>query len=1272
MNPTVNVRRLLPTSAITNISVHDLVILAGSVEPVTNQGTGSTQHRAGHIAGAVCRNPSSVVGTGATFTARRVQVQCSYIESGYVVTKVPRITSKKEEGAGSGLQRRLRRILFEIRVLTHEPLMFHDNIVRFLGISWEDDMDDPKTKWPSLVLEYADAGTLHEAINNEAIPKRLGLKLCLDVANGLSALHECGIIHSDVKPANILLFTNEKLGLIAKVADFGYSLVESGEGARLAGTVPWTAPEWGEWIPIDKLAKADIYSFGLLVWAVMTNSNAPFQHIGLRDPRAIDRLKETDTEMLQTVSSHLRECVSSGRMTKTDYTPAWEVLQCTIQNNPELRDLARAIEVLNKAIPVRDRIIDTDGGTAVADSCRKYWRECMEGCGTTVTSGYILYLCRYLARRTGISHRELVELERRNGGLFSANHIRLLAPDIQDMVHESLIRAAEAGSADSALYLAVFYTNVHFNSAKACEYMLRAAELGSSSAMYLCYRFHKAHGVHLPVSRMQLADWFHKGICWGSQVAYEDAKEADPDAMWGGLIVLRQQGSLYGDMPFQKAEAMGPFDVRCDDFATTMGNVRSLNHHVDDVVIAGENGDRLLHWAAAIHGTPFQHHKGLLNQLLTEGGANPNVRNANGETPLLAAMRAGNGPAMLELLQHGADPSLVSNIGQVPLHWLWMLPDYRPHSTEDHDQALKSLATSLITGSCHNLVSRAVDAVADAVNARVNDSWKTDQVIRLQAHMFSGLPAGTPLHWAVKRRSIPTVKALLAVGASPSACAYGAQSGPGMGELQPLSAFHLAAAMHDDDVLELFIQAEPSLLRNLDICPLALAIDGNMCNGYANGRIERMARHGPSYQIRAKNTFKWFWAHNYRKLGKGFDQPVTGMAWKPITPLILAAQAGQADVVEALLDTPFRRDLETKGGLGNHNPLQESIKRQCDEAYFLLRRHGASALSYADLGDGGADSNLALLATFGHNRLDIAKDLIEAGVSVAAGQPWNKSPFLLALARGSFRLARLLLDHGADPNELRRCVGHFHGLDDTSVDAPSTLFGCLLLQLGHHKLLPLKWILNEHSAGRLAKPLQTTINPTTNFNVFHQLAFCPEVGRDDDSIISAFEELRRAFPDLSLLNAVATVRESETLGHLKLTPLLMATETSNASLFRAMLEVGADPSADLGSGMTVLQYAQIAVFEFEEYLSIGVLPAHLWPLNAADVPRMFARRKDILELLEQKGNKSRSMWEVDDPAVTLQVQNRFNKAMAMAQENNVTIKAENHAKNLCKIWNSCS
>jgi serine/threonine protein kinase len=202
-------------------------------------------------------------------------------------------------------------------------------------------------------------GTLAKAINNNIISQRQRLRLCLDVANGLSALHECGIIHSDVKPQNILLFTNEKLGLVAKVADFGFSLVESGEGGHLSGrTPPWTAPEWREWIPIGRLAKTDVYSFGLLVWAVMTNCKDPFQDTGLGaalDSDTITRLKGSDTKMMQTISSRLQQCVLLGHISETDYTTAWNVLQCTTRKDPQLRDLTRAIEFLNKAIPISDR-----------------------------------------------------------------------------------------------------------------------------------------------------------------------------------------------------------------------------------------------------------------------------------------------------------------------------------------------------------------------------------------------------------------------------------------------------------------------------------------------------------------------------------------------------------------------------------------------------------------------------------------------------------------------------------------------------------------------------------------------------------------------------------------------------------------------------------------------------------------------------------------------------------------------------------------------------
>jgi hypothetical protein len=118
---------------------------------------GHGAHHAGHVADTVCRYPSSIIGRGATFTAKKISVPCQHMSSGYVVVKTPRITSRSED-VGAELQKRLKHILFEIRVLSHEPLMFHENVIRLLGITWEDDLHDPKTKWPGLVLEYADAG----------------------------------------------------------------------------------------------------------------------------------------------------------------------------------------------------------------------------------------------------------------------------------------------------------------------------------------------------------------------------------------------------------------------------------------------------------------------------------------------------------------------------------------------------------------------------------------------------------------------------------------------------------------------------------------------------------------------------------------------------------------------------------------------------------------------------------------------------------------------------------------------------------------------------------------------------------------------------------------------------------------------------------------------------------------------------------------------------------------------------------------------------------
>jgi hypothetical protein len=94
-------------------------------------------------------------------------------------------------------------VINEIQIITHYPLKMHENIIKFRGIMWEYDMN--LQVWPVLVLEYATYGTLSDF---QARPLNLTfgtkMNLCLDVGNGLEALHLCGIVHGDVCPSIVV------------------------------------------------------------------------------------------------------------------------------------------------------------------------------------------------------------------------------------------------------------------------------------------------------------------------------------------------------------------------------------------------------------------------------------------------------------------------------------------------------------------------------------------------------------------------------------------------------------------------------------------------------------------------------------------------------------------------------------------------------------------------------------------------------------------------------------------------------------------------------------------------------------------------------------------------------------------------------------------------------------------------------------------------------------------------------------------------------------
>lgn len=150
----------------------------------------------------------------------------------------------------------------------------HPNIVRVYHLE-----EDPETRELYLICEYADGGSLAELIEREGpLPEARAIALALDICAALEETERLRIVHRDVKPSNILLFTQPGGGLTAKLGDFGIAQDTRQRkttllpGTSHPGTPLYMAPEQAD-VTMLLDSRADIFSLGVTLWEMLTGED---------------------------------------------------------------------------------------------------------------------------------------------------------------------------------------------------------------------------------------------------------------------------------------------------------------------------------------------------------------------------------------------------------------------------------------------------------------------------------------------------------------------------------------------------------------------------------------------------------------------------------------------------------------------------------------------------------------------------------------------------------------------------------------------------------------------------------------------------------------------------------------------------------------------------------------------------------------------------------------------------------------------------------------
>jgi tetratricopeptide (TPR) repeat protein len=294
-----------------------------------------------------------------------------------VAIKVIRPAAQSDATAARDLEQRFKRELVLARQVTHKYVVRIHDLGEIDGIKY-------------LTMPFVEGETLAEMLRRAGtLPVPRALRIARQVAQGLAAAHEKGVVHRDLKPENIMIEAPSTMTALnqpapdaattieprraidggdALIMDFGIARsVEHGSTQTVAGsvigTLEYMAPEQAQGAKVDQ--RADQYAFGLILYDMLVGR----QRVGERD--------NPMTELLSRLSSP----PPSPRTLKPTLPEALDrlVMRCLQASATDrFATTAELVDALDQLTPdghLRSHVDDA-GGAAAADRpvSRSWWQ----------------------------------------------------------------------------------------------------------------------------------------------------------------------------------------------------------------------------------------------------------------------------------------------------------------------------------------------------------------------------------------------------------------------------------------------------------------------------------------------------------------------------------------------------------------------------------------------------------------------------------------------------------------------------------------------------------------------------------------------------------------------------------------------------------------------------------------------------------------------------------------------------------------------------------